>query len=186
MSTRTTCTLTGMLFIFSLLIFGSTVPAHSRQYQSYGNQPTYVPETTVKRFVRTESQQEYYVDSRGGMHLVTRQVTEPTGLSGILYYIEDDARPYSLDESQRLFTRDQAGHVYYIEDVRPGRVIESRVILQDNAPYRGMAPAYSQESCSSQYEKCMSGCQGLSRREAYTRPTCVNNCEIIRSGCSGR
>jgi len=185
MTTRATCTIVGMMFIASLLILGVAAPTHSRPYQSYGSQPTYQPETTIKRFVRTESQQEYYVDSRGGMHLITRQVMEPTGLSGILYYIEDDARPYSLDESQRLFTRDQSGHVFYIEDVRPGRAIESRAIVQDNAPYRDMAPTYSQESCAHQYEQCMYGCQGLSRREAYTRPTCINNCEIIRNSCSG-
>lgn len=185
MTTRRICTTVALIFFVSLLTLGEATSVHSRPYQSYLSQPTYQPETTIRRFVRTESQQEYYVDSRGGMHLITRQVTEPTGLSGILYYIEDDVRPYSLDESQRLFTRDQFGHVYYIEDVRPGRVIESQVIVEDNAPYRDMAPAYSQESCAHQYEQCMFGCQGLSRREAYTRPTCVNNCAIIRNGCSG-
>lgn len=120
------------------------------------------------------------------MHLVTRQVAQPISPNGILYYVEDDDRPYSLDENQRLYTRDQSGRMYYIEDVRPGRSVESQVIVYERAPYRDMMPAYSQESCASQYEKCMSGCQGLSRREAYTYQTCVNNCETIRSGCSGR
>lgn len=187
MTIKSTSTISAMLFIATLLVLSTADIAQSQRYGTSVRQQTYVPEsTTVRRFVRTESQQDYYVDSRGGMHQVTRQVTQPTGLSGILYYIEDDDRPYSLDESQRLYTRDQSGRVYYIEDVRPGRVIESRVIVQDSTPYRGMMPAYSQESCTQQYEKCMYGCQGLSRREAYTRPTCVNNCEIIRSGCSGR
>jgi hypothetical protein len=187
MTTRQNTLLAGLLFAASLLVLSTAVPAQSRRYETIVQQPTYVQEpTTVRRFVRTDSQQEYYVDSRGGMHLVTRQVTQPAGLSGILYYIEDDDRPYSLDEGQRLYTRDQSGRVYYIEDVRPGRVIESRVLVQESVPYRGMTPAYSQESCANQYAKCLSGCQGLSRREAYTRPTCINNCEIIRSGCSGR
>ncbi|WP_139311483.1 hypothetical protein [Desulfovibrio sp. DV] len=187
MTTRLTNMTAAMLFIASLLVPGTTASAQSRRYEPSARQPAYVQEsTTVRRFVHTDSQQDYYVDSRGGMHLVTRQVTQPAGLSGILYYIEDDDRPYSLDEGQRLYTRDQSGQIFYIEDVRPGRVIESRVLVQESVPYRGMTPAYSQESCANQYEKCMAGCQGLSRREAYTRPTCINNCEIIRSGCSGR
>ncbi|MHC1789744.1 hypothetical protein [Solidesulfovibrio sp.] len=187
MTTRLNTLIAGMLFAASLLVFSTAVQAQSRRYETSVHQPAYVQESTIsRRFVRTESQQDYYVDSRGGMHRVTRQVTQPAGLSGILYYIEDDDRPYSLDEGQRLYTRDQSGRVYYIEDVRPGRVIESRVIVQESVPYRGMPPVYANESCAHQYEKCMSACQGLSRREAYTRPTCVNNCEIIRSGCSGR
>lgn len=187
MTERLNALIAGILFAASLLVLGAAVPAQSRQYKDSAQQPVFIQEsTTVRRLVHTESQQDYYIDSRGAMHLITRQVTQPTGLSGILYYIEDDDRPYSLDESQRLFTRDQAGHVYYIEDVRPGRVIDSRVIVRNDAPYQDMSPSYSQESCAQQYGKCMAGCQGLSRGSAHTRPTCINNCEIIRNGCSGR
>ena len=187
MITRLHTMTAGMLFIASLLVLTTAGQAQSRRYGTSVNQPTQVQESiTVRRFVHTESQQEYYVDSRGGMHLVTRQVTQPGGLSGILYYIEDDDRPYSLDEGQRLFTRDPSGRIFYIEDVRPGRVIESRVAVPAIVAYRGRQPAYTQESCAYQYDKCMTGCQGLSRREAHTRPTCINNCEIIRNGCSGR
>ena len=187
MTMRLSITIAALLCLGSPLLPGLTDAAQARRYETTVRQEVYQPQTTtVRSFVRTDTQQEYYVDSRGGLHQVTRQVTQPTGLSGILYYIEDDERPYSLDENRRLYTRDQSGRIYCLEDVRQGRVIESRGIVQDSTPYRGMTPAYSQEPCAQQYEKCLYGCQGLSRREAYTRPTCINNCEIIRNGCGGR
>ena len=184
---RLSLTIAALLCIGSPLLPVLTDSAQARRYETTVRQEVYTPQTTtVRSFIRTDTQQEYYVDSRGGMHQVTRQVTQPSGLSGILYYIEDDDRPYSLDENRRLYTRDQSGRIYYIEDVRQGRVIESRVIVPVPIPHRGMTPVYAQESCADQYEKCLYGCQGLSRREAYTRPTCLNNCEIIRNGCNGR
>ncbi|EKO37858.1 MAG: hypothetical protein B193_3464 [Solidesulfovibrio magneticus str. Maddingley MBC34] len=187
MTMRMILTIAALLCLCSPLLPGLTAQAQARRHETTVGQEVHTPQTTtVRSFVRTDTQQEYYVDSRGGLHQVTRQVTQPTGLSGILYYIEDDDRPYSLDENRRLYTRDQSGRIYYLEDVRQGRTIESRVIVQNPIPYRDMTPTYSQESCAHQYEKCLYGCQGLSRREAYTRPTCINNCEIIRNGCNGR
>ncbi|MFP5259579.1 MAG: hypothetical protein ACLGQH_11215 [Acidobacteriota bacterium] len=187
MTTKSFSTTTRMLLIASLLLLNTACQPQTRRYETSVRQETYVPETNnVRQFVRTGPQQYYYVDSRGGMHLVTREVTQPTGMSGMLYYIEDDNRPYSLDANQRLYTQDQFGRIYYIEDVRPNRATDSRVIVPESVPYRDMPTAYSQEPCTYQYEKCMQGCQGLSRREAYTYPTCVNNCEIIRNGCIGQ
>lgn len=187
MTTKSSRAIARMLLIVSLLLLNMACQPQYRRYDNASlNQPYVAESSNVRQFVRTGSQQYYYVDSRGGMHLVTRQVTQPSSPSGMLYYIEDDNRPYYIDTNQRLYTQDQSGQIYYIEDVRPQRTTESRAIAQESVPYSGMPTAYSQQSCAYQYEKCMQGCQGLSRREAYTYPTCVNNCEIIRNGCSGR
>lgn len=177
-------TITYWLFAFSLIGLSVANPANSQPPQeSYSRRTIIVPESSPsRRFVRTETQQSYYVDSRGGMHLITREVTESTGTGGILYYIENDDQPYYLDEGQRLYTRDASGNVYYIEDVRPSRINEPRGVILENRPSIGMAPI-QHESCSSQFNKCMSGCQGVSRSERYARPECINNCETIRNAC---
>lgn len=176
----------------------------------------------VRRFVVTETQEHYYVDSRGGMHRIVREVTPPTG-GGLFYYVENDERPYSIDEVQRLYYRDPSGKTYYIEDVNPARVVTPEEAMRAGVP-SGIVPptypqtypttypptypqtypqtypttypmayppaypttypmAYPRESCASQWEKCMSGCQGISPRQAYSRPECISNCEAIRSNC---
>jgi hypothetical protein len=124
------------------------------------------------------------VDSQGALHLITRQVIESPGAAGGLYYIiEDDDRPYYRDQNGRLYYRDSSSRTYYIEDVRPGRSGETVIIQRGPEGYAPMTPARSMESCESQWQDCMSGCNGISPRQPYDRPNCIKNCDVIRSGC---
>lgn len=139
-----------------------------------------------ERFIHDEGGQDYYVDSKGALHLVTRRVIEAPGVMGGLYYIEDDDRAYFIDKSQRLYYRDSSGGIHYLEEIRPGRAMNSVVISRQNQSYAPSAPAWSMESCESQWQSCMSGCKGISSRQTYDRPNCISNCEVIRNACQGR
>lgn len=156
--------------------------------ETYGRRSGDVAEITAKQrfIVRGENQQRYYVDSRGGLHLIAREVPQPSGIGGALYYIENDERPYYLDEGQRLYYRDSTSRVYYIEDVRPGRIMEPETIVRESRPSVIVTPAAPRESCASQWENCMSGCRGISPRQSYTRPECVSNCDTIKINCRGQ
>jgi hypothetical protein len=154
--------------------------------ETYGRRSGDVAEVTATQRFIVRGEQRYYVDSRGGLHLVTREVPQPSGIGGVLYYIEDDDRPYLLDESQRLYYRDSSGRMSYIEDVRPGRANEPETIIRESRPSMHVTPSELRESCSSQWESCMSGCQGISRRQSYSQPECVRDCEIIRNNCQDR
>lgn len=218
----------GML-IGSLLILGltgcvrRTPPPAAYVTPATTVQPAgaYASQPNVRRFVVTETQQRYYVDSQGRMHHIVREVTQPAG--GMVYYIENDARPYYIDESQRLYYREPTGGIFYIDEVKPIQpsgpsgvypqhgyhpgyyaspqsgpglyytVPDSRSpgyqqpgypqTYYPQAGYQTGYPAMSSESCASQYQRCVDACQGLSRREAYTRPQCLSNCETIRNNC---
>ena len=154
--------------------------------QGSGTQVSQAPQVSQvpqgPRFV-TQSGRDYYVDSRGALHLITRQVIESPGAAGGLYYIEDDDRPYYRDPSNRLYYRDPSNRTYYIEDVRPGR---SETVIIQREPERYAPVARSMESCESQWQSCMSGCNGISPRQPYDKPNCIRNCDIIRNGCLGR
>jgi len=182
----------GMLVI-SLLVLCSASPARSQPYpETYVRPGTAVTEQAgghfvrSGHFVRTETQHRYYVDSMGRRHLIVREVIEPTAPLGMLYYIENDDNPYYVDEVQRLYSRDGSGRIYYLEDARQEGNVQSRVFMTGNRPSTVIQPIIQRESCASQYGKCMSACQGISRREAYTKPICINNCEIIKNGCRGQ
>jgi hypothetical protein len=140
----------------------------------------------VKHFVVTDGR-HYYVDSKGALHLIVREVQEPAGAGGLFYYIENDEHPYYLDQGERLYYRDSSGRLHYVEDVEPGAVVEPEVIIRRTTPGvvlepRSMVPP---QSCSEQWEECMSGCQGISPRQSYDRPGCIENCDTIRSHCTG-
>lgn len=138
------------------------------------------------RFVHDASGQDYYVDSKGALHLIVRRVVEvPQSVSG-LYYIEDDNRAYSIDQSERLYYRDSAGGIHFLEEVRPGRPMGTVIISRQPEVYVPAAPTWSRESCESQWQSCMSGCNGISSRQTYDRPNCISNCDAIRSGCLER
>jgi len=185
-TTRSTTTTFGML-VFSMLVFCSAGTARSQPFpETYARPGSAVPEQTRGRFVRTDTQQRYYVDSLGRRYLIVREVVQPSAPLGILYYIENDDRPYYIDEDQRLYTRDQSGRMSYIDEVGQDQVNEPRVIMRRGSPSMYNQPMMQSESCASQYAKCMSGCQGISRKESYTKPTCINNCEVIRNGCRGQ
>ncbi|WP_027190941.1 hypothetical protein [Fundidesulfovibrio putealis] len=139
-----------------------------------------------QRFIHDAGGQDYYVDSKGALHLVTRRVIEAPGAMGGLYYIEDDDRAYSIDQSQRLYYRDSSGGIHFLEEIRPGRAMDSVIISRQTEGYAPAAPAWSRESCESQWQSCMSGCNGISSRQKYDRPNCVSNCDVIRRGCLGR
>ncbi len=144
--------------------------------------PTVLPANRVApspRFV-VQSGQDYYVDSRGALHQVLRREVVS---GGGLYYLEGDERGYLADEHGRLYHRESAGNILYYEDASP-RVVETRVVpgKQVYMP----APVIGRESCESQYQECMSGCQSISPREAYDRPNCVSMCEQNQRGCQGR
>lgn len=134
----------------------------------------------------TRSGQDYYVDSNGALHVITRRVIEVPDAGGGLYYIEDDDRPYYIDQSNRLYSRDSTGRTYYIEELRPVRPVEREATPRVPEAYAPMAPARSMESCESQWQSCMSGCNGISPRQPYDRPNCIRNCDVIRNGCLGR
>jgi hypothetical protein len=172
------------LFAGSLSVLYAAGCARQPPQETYGRRSGDVAEVTEsRRFIVRGENQRYYVDSRGGLHLIAREVPQPSGIGGELYYIEGDERPYYLDESQRLYYRDSSGRVYYIEDVNPGKVNEPEVIIHESRPSMIVSPSESRESCASQWESCMSGCQGISRRQSYTRPECIRDCEIIRNNC---
>lgn len=176
---------TALLFLLAGLLTPFILPASAPcQTRVYVEPQAPQPEPRQgSRFVRSNDGRDYYVDSKGALHLITRQVIESPGAAGGLYYIEDDERPYSRDQGDRLYYRDSSGRTYYIEDVRPGRPGETIVIQHGSGMYAPMAQARSYESCESQWQTCMSGCNGISTRQKYDRPNCVSNCDVIRSGC---
>jgi len=210
-------TLSGSLLVLSLAGCARRQPPP----ETYANPAAVAPApSNSRRFVVTETQEHYYVDSRGAMHRIVREVMQPPGGGGIFYYVENDPQPYYIDEAQRLYHRDPSGNIYYIEDMTPIQAAGPREMAPPSSPpvylapsgpvYMAptgpgyitpvvpgymtpaaptylaptyMAPTYPSESCTSQWQRCMDACQGLSRREAYTRPECVNNCNVIRSNC---
>ncbi|MHC1710970.1 MAG: hypothetical protein AB9872_02280 [Solidesulfovibrio sp.] len=174
------------IIVLSLLVLGAAGTARSQpQPETYVRSGTINQERSGGRFVRTGTQR-YYVDRSGRRHLIIREVTEPTAPLGMLYYIENDEKPYYVGEGERLYSRDQSGRVYYIDEANQGGTIGSGVIIIDDISPRSVPPMMQRESCASQYDKCMAGCQGVSRSERYTRPMCLNNCETIRNGCRGQ
>jgi len=175
-----------LLLLVGLLVTLS-IPAFAKQQQVIQIQPAPSSQADQsQRFVHDAGGQDYYVDSNGALHLVTRRVIEVPGVLGGLYYIEDDDRAYSIDQSQRLYYRDSAGTIHFLEEVRPGRAMETIVISPQPDAYAPMAPARSAESCESQWQSCMAGCKGISSRQADDRPNCISNCDVIRRGCLGR
>lgn len=179
------CT-TFVLFTFVGLFVAISTPAFAKR-QVIQVQPAPSSQSYQgQRFIHDAGGQDYYVDSRGALHLITRRVIEDPGVMGGLYYIEDDDRVYSIDQSQRLYYRDSSGRIHYLEEVRPGRAMDTVIISRQPETYPPMAQARSMESCESQWQSCMSGCNGISSRQKYDRPNCISNCDVIRSGCRGR
>ena len=178
---------TVLIFMALALLSVSILPGCAKtQQETQAPPPVAAPQYQGPRFVHDASGQDYYVDSRGALHLVVRRAVEVPGSGGGIYYIEDDTRAYSIDQSERLYYRDSSGVIHFIEEVRPGRAMETVIITRQPERYAPMAPARSMESCESQWQTCMSGCNGISPRQAYDRPNCISNCEVIRSGCLGR
>jgi len=185
MSIRKSTTL--FVFMFVGLFVAMSTPAFAKRQQVIQVQPAPSSQSYQgQRFIHDAGGQDYYVDSRGALHLITRRVTEAPGVMGGLYYIEDDDRVYSIDQSQRLYYRDSSGRIRYIEEIRPGRAMDTVIISRQPEGYVPAAPAWSMESCESQWQSCMSGCNGISSRQKYDRPNCISNCDVIRSGCRGR
>ncbi|EHJ47469.1 hypothetical protein DFW101_1461 [Solidesulfovibrio carbinoliphilus subsp. oakridgensis] len=106
--------------------------------RGYATQPA-----EAQRFVVTETQQRFYVDSLGRMHHIVREVTQPVG-GGTVYYLENDTRPYFMDASQRLYYRDPAGGAYYIEDVMPIQPSGPVVVYPQAYPQAAYPQAYPQ------------------------------------------
>lgn len=187
MTTMRGTTIALKMVVLSLFVLCSAGTARSQPFpETYTRPGPIVRGQASGHFVRTETQHRYYVDSMGRRHLIVREVIEPTAPLGILYYIENDNNPYYVDEGQRLYSRDASGRIYYLEEARQGGNIQSGIIMRDNRPSMVVQPMMQRESCASQYQKCMAACQGISRREAYTKPVCINNCEIIKNGCRGQ
>ncbi|UJX41196.1 hypothetical protein K9F62_00380 [Desulfovibrio sp. JY] len=187
MTTTCSIAITFEMFIFSLLMLCLASPACSQPFpETYTRPGTVVHEQAGGHFVRVGTQHRYYVDSMGRRHRIVREVIEPSAPLGMLYYIENDDHQYYVDEGHRLYTRDTSGRVYYLEEVGQRGNVQSRTTMRENRPYMAVQPMMQRESCASQYGKCMAGCQGISRREAYTKPVCINNCEIIKNGCRGQ
>ncbi|WP_043639973.1 hypothetical protein [Desulfovibrio sp. TomC] len=134
-------------------------------------------------FVRTPTGQLYYVDATGAQHRIVSAVTPPGG--GLYYYVEGDERPYFIDESQRLYSRDPWGNVYYIEQMRSGGgAVYGGVVQGSASPMMvPLTPTVPVEPCVIQWQKCLDGCSGISPRQAYDHPNCISNCEVIRSQC---
>ncbi len=193
-----------LTFVGALLLLGASGCVRSQPVTYNAPEPERV---TARQFGRTETGVRYYVDSRGVQHVIAREVSDPSAGGGIYYYVENDEHPYFLDASGQLYYRDPWGRIYPIEAINPGNV------AYGTGPYVGLPyggetyggatyggavqgagapmmepawPATTGESCASQYEKCMSGCQGISPRQAYDRPNCISNCEVIRSQCLNR
>jgi hypothetical protein len=186
MGTKCSRTIALGMFVLSLLVLCSAGTARSQSRpETYVRTGTVPQEGTSGHFVRTGTQR-YYVDSMGRRHLIVREVTEPAAPLGVLYYIENDERPYYIDEGERLYSRDQSGRVYYIDESNQGGTIGSETIIMEERSPRSAPMMMQREPCASQYEKCMAGCQGVSRSERNTRPMCLNNCETIRNGCRGQ
>lgn len=178
-----------LMFLGMLLVVGAADSAHSQPPPTVYVNPAASPPAPVAtgHFVRTPTGQIYYMDAMGVQHLIARSVTPPGG--GIYYYVEGDERPYFVDEYQRLYYRDPWGMIYYIENINPGRGVVYGVVVQGGPPVvvaPPMVPAMPAESCASQFDKCMYGCSGISPRQAYDRPNCMSNCEVIRSQCRDR
>ncbi|MFP5223476.1 MAG: hypothetical protein ACLGSA_14390 [Acidobacteriota bacterium] len=174
------------VFMVAGLLVALNIPAFAKR-QVIQVQPAPAPQSYQgQRFIHDANGQDYYVDSKGALHLITRRVVEAPGVMGGLYYIENDDRVYYIDQSQRLYYRDSSGGIHFLEEVRPGRPMETVIISRQPETYAPMTPVLSRESCESQYQSCMSGCNGISPRQTYDRPNCISNCDAIRSGCLGR
>lgn len=148
------------------------------------------------RFLR-QSERDYYVDQYGALHTITRR----EGMTGGgIYYIEGDERPYMLEPSGRLYYREPEGRVIYLEEVNPGGSAHmmagspqymhpgGSAHMMEGAPSH-MYPAGTGmhwQSCESQWQNCLEGCETISPRQRYDRPNCIRNCEAIRAGCTGR
>ncbi|MFP5257754.1 MAG: hypothetical protein ACLGQH_01905 [Acidobacteriota bacterium] len=174
-----------IMFVGMLLVPGAATRAHSQPLPPVYVYPAPPPPAPVAtgHFVRTPTGQVYYVDAMGVQHLIARSVTPPGG--GLYYYVEGDERPYFLDENQRLYFRDPWGNIFYIENMRPGGGAVYGGVVQGSPPPMmvPLAPTMPAEPCVVQWQKCLDGCSGISPRQAYDRPNCLNNCEVIRSQC---
>lgn len=169
-----------LMFVGMALVAGVADYAHAQSPPLVYVYPAAPPPAPVAtgNFVRTPTGQLYYVDATGAQHRIASAVTPPGG--GLYYYIEGDERPYFIDESQRLYSRDPWGNVYYIENMRPG----GGAVQGGASPLMiPLAPAMPAQPCAIQWQKCLDGCSGISPRQAYDRPNCISNCEIIRSQC---
>ncbi|WP_243358262.1 hypothetical protein [Fundidesulfovibrio terrae] len=169
-----------LLSSFSGLLLLLILPGCAKQQAASRSTETVVAPAPAPRIVR-QAEQDYYVDSRGALHLIVRQEIQ-TG--GGLYYIEGDERAYISDPTGRLYYREPTGTVIYIEDLSPPP--QAVIIPRQPEVYVPVAPARSMESCESQWRNCMAGCEGISPRQRYDRPNCISDCEAIRSGCPGR
>lgn len=169
-----------ILSLFSGLLFIMVLPGcGKRQQAAYEPPSATIAPAQSSRIVR-RADRDYYVDSRGALHLIVRRSVE-TG--GGLYYLEGDERAYVLDQAGRLYYREPTGRILYFEEVVPGETAETVVV--PSQPAYVTAPAM-RESCESQWQDCMSGCNGISPRQRYDRPNCISNCEAIRRGCLDR
>lgn len=173
-------------FLAGLMLFAGSQAQAQAQAQRVYVVPAEPAPVHVRTFVITDTGKHYYVDSKGGLHEVVRQTVESQGGGG-LYYIEDDDRPYYLDQSGELYYRDSSGRVRYIEEVNPGRAMQPGMIIREEAPQTYVAvtpgPPMPRQSCASQYQECMDGCQGISPRQQSDKPNCMSICDQIKSTC---
>ncbi|MFP5240001.1 MAG: hypothetical protein ACLGQW_09240 [Acidobacteriota bacterium] len=132
------------------------------------------------RIVRTESGERYYLDNKGILHRIVREVRDPGGVEGIFYYIEDDDRPVAPDARTGLYYLDSSGRFHPVESVPPPRPEPYAVIPGSEA----MAPP--QQPCSVQVENCLAGCRGISPRQESDKPNCLAICEEIRRNCKNQ
>jgi hypothetical protein len=167
-----------MLSLFSGLLSMFALPGCSRHHEAaYESPPAATISPAPSSHIVRRADRDYYVDSQGALHLISRRSMET---EGGLYYLEGDERAYVLDQSGRLYYREPSGRILYYEEVTPVQT----VVVPSQPTY--MAAPVTRESCESQYQQCVSGCNGISPRQRADRPNCMSNCEAIRSGCPGR
>lgn len=129
-------------------------------------------------------EKDYYVDKDGALHIITRRLVKQ---QGGLYSVEgdDQAKAVETDKQGRLFYRDAAGAVHYVEETEPGVYVEKKAAPKRSGATKPAAKS-PRETCESQYRNCVAGCRAISPREAADQPNCMRDCETIRRGCSGR
>jgi len=120
------------------------------------------------------------VDSKGGVHVIERNIRVEPGTGGLFAIIDDRNTRYYYDENNRLYYRNDAGNIVYAEESDSGKVIDPLPILRGDYSGRQMH-LRSPEYCTGEWNKCMNRCDFPVGRG--NKRTCLEECDFAREQC---